>query len=103
MLPNFDMVGSPNHVRFVYDGDNSASPPGPGEPGPPGPGAIEALFHEYFVSLGLASRRDPVHGPLRLRAVHRRGHPIRRPVHRRRGIKTAEQSALFGGTAGIAL
>ena len=27
---NFDMVGSPNYVRFVYDGDNSAFPVGPG-------------------------------------------------------------------------
>ena len=26
---NFDMVGSPNYVRFVYDGDNSAFPVGP--------------------------------------------------------------------------
>jgi hypothetical protein len=30
---NFDMVGSPNFVRFVYDGDNSAFPPG-------GPGGV---------------------------------------------------------------
>jgi hypothetical protein len=27
---NVDMVGSPNYVRFVYDGDNSAFPVGPG-------------------------------------------------------------------------
>jgi Zn-dependent M28 family amino/carboxypeptidase len=27
---NFDMVGSPNYVRFVYDGDGSATEaPGP--------------------------------------------------------------------------
>jgi Zn-dependent M28 family amino/carboxypeptidase len=24
---NFDMVGSPNYVRFVYDGDGSLDPP----------------------------------------------------------------------------
>ena len=29
---NFDMVGSPNYVRFVYDGDNSAFPVGPARP-----------------------------------------------------------------------
>ena len=29
---NFDMIGSPNYVRFVYDGDNSAFPVGPASP-----------------------------------------------------------------------
>jgi Zn-dependent M28 family amino/carboxypeptidase len=53
---NFDMVGSPNFVRFVYDGDNSAFPVGPGvSAGPPGSGLIESLFVEYFGSKRLAS------------------------------------------------
>ena len=34
---NFDMIGSPNYVRFVYDGDNSKFPVGPNAAaGPPG-------------------------------------------------------------------
>ena len=40
--------------------------------------------------------------PLRLRPVHRGRHPGRRPVHRRRGPKTADEAALYGGVAGAA-
>jgi len=48
---NFDMVGSPNFVRFVYDGDGSHSSPA----GPPGSAFIEQVFVDYFNSQGLAS------------------------------------------------
>ena len=57
-MVNFDMVGSPNYVRFVYDGDNSDFPVGPGAAeGPPGSAYIEDLFIDYFNSQGLAN--DP--------------------------------------------
>jgi Zn-dependent M28 family amino/carboxypeptidase len=52
---NFDMLGSPNFVRFVYDGDGSAGLPGGA--GPPGSGYIEQVFLEYFAAVGLAN--DP--------------------------------------------
>jgi hypothetical protein len=81
---NFDMVGSPNYVRFVYDGDGSDTETA----GPPGSAQIEAIFNQYFAGQGLASeptafdgRSD--YGPFI--AVHRRGDPRRRPVHRGRG------------------
>ena len=45
------MVGSPNYVRFVYDGDGS----GDGPAGPPGSAQIEQIFTSYFASQGLAS------------------------------------------------
>ena len=45
------MLGSPNYVRFVYDGDGSDSEPA----GPPGSAQIEAIFTDYFASQGLAS------------------------------------------------
>ena len=48
---NFDMVGSPNYVRFVYDGDGSDEGPA----GPPGSAQIEQLFTSYFASQSLAS------------------------------------------------
>ena len=48
---NFDMIGSPNYARFVYDGDGSAF----GIKGPNGSGAIEGVFADYFESQGLAS------------------------------------------------
>jgi Zn-dependent M28 family amino/carboxypeptidase len=48
---NFDMVGSPNFVRFIYDGDGSAFD----LPGPEGSAAIEALFEDFYADRGLAS------------------------------------------------
>ena len=83
-MVNFDMVGSPNYVRFVYDGDNSAFPVGPGAAeGPPGSAYLETLFVDYFNAVGLANDR-PVQWPLGLRPVHRGRHPGRRAVHGRR-------------------
>ena len=41
---NFDMVGSPNYVRFVYDGNGSDSSPA----GPPGSAAIEDDLHQVL-------------------------------------------------------
>ena len=35
---NFDMLGSPNFVRFVYDGDGSATPDDTTDAGPAGSG-----------------------------------------------------------------
>lgn len=46
---NFDMIGSPNFVRFVHDGDGSRY----GNAGAPGSDALELFFHEYFDALGL--------------------------------------------------
>jgi Zn-dependent M28 family amino/carboxypeptidase len=50
---NFDMLGSPNYVRFVYDGDGSDTPTA----GPPGSAQIEQVFNDYFASQGLET--DP--------------------------------------------
>ncbi len=41
---NFDMVGSPNYVRFVYDGDGSDTEVA----GPPGSDAIEEDLHQVL-------------------------------------------------------
>ena len=78
---NFDMVGSPNFVRFVYDGDGSAF----GTTGPNGSARVEQVFLDYFASQGLADRADRVRRSLRLLRLHQQRHPRRRPVHRRRG------------------
>ncbi len=48
---NFDMVGSPNYVRFVYDGDASDTD----SLGSTGSGVVEDVFVDYFDSQGLAS------------------------------------------------
>ena len=100
---NFDMIGSPNFVRFVYDGDNSAFPVGPGAAdGPPGSGEIERVFHDYFAGVGLASAETPFsgrsdYGPFIAAGVDI---PAGGLFTGAEGVKTAEEAAIFGGTAG---
>jgi len=52
---NFDMVASPNFVRFVYDGNQSTYPAPMGVTVPPGSPEIEQTFHDYFASQALYS------------------------------------------------
>ena len=78
---NFDMIGSPNYFRGVYDGDGD----GFGIPGPPGSDAIEAQFEDFYARAWPGQRADRVRRSVRLRPVHRRRHPVRRAVHRCRG------------------
>jgi Zn-dependent M28 family amino/carboxypeptidase len=93
---NFDMLGSPNYVRFVYDGDGSAT----GASGPPGSAEIESIFNDYFAKQGLAT--DPTafdgrsdYGPFILVGI-----PAGGLFSGAEGVKTEEQAAVYGGTAG---
>ncbi len=98
---NFDMVGSPNFVRFVYDGDNSTFPAGTGiAAGPPGSGEIEAQFASYFASQGLASSPTPFNGRSDYGPFIAVGIPAGGLFTGAEGIKTAAQAAIYGGTAG---
>jgi Zn-dependent M28 family amino/carboxypeptidase len=103
MMLNFDMVGSPNYVRFVYDGDNSAFPPGPGAAvGPPGSAEIERVFADYFAAQNLASEETAFsgrsdYGPFIAPAVNI---PAGGLFTGAEGIKTAAQQAVYGGVAG---
>lgn len=100
---NFDMVGSPNYALFVYDGDNSAFPVGPGAAkGPAGSGQIEKLFHDYFESQGLPSAETPFSGRSDYGPFIAKGIPAGGLFTGAEGVKTASQAALFGGTAGVA-
>ena len=100
---NFDMIGSPNYVRFVYDGDNSAFPVGPGAAkGPVGSGSIEAAFHRYFSGVGLASSETPFSGRSDYGPFIAKGIPAGGLFTGAEGAKTAEQAAIYGGTAGEA-
>jgi Zn-dependent M28 family amino/carboxypeptidase len=102
-MVNFDMVGSPNYVRFVYDGDNSAFPVGPGAAaGPPGSAFIEDLFVDYFDSQGLASDPTPFSGRSDYGPFIAVGIPAGGLFTGAEGIKTAEQAAIYGGSAGVA-
>ncbi|WP_051442146.1 M20/M25/M40 family metallo-hydrolase [Arthrobacter sp. H14] len=100
---NFDMIGSPNYGRFVYDGDNSAFPVGPGAAeGPEGSGEIEQDFHDYFASQGLASGETAFSGRSDYGPFIAEGIPAGGLFTGAEGIKTEEQAALFGGQAGVA-
>jgi Zn-dependent M28 family amino/carboxypeptidase len=103
MYLNFDMVGSPNYVRFVYDGDNSAFPPGPGaEVGPPGSGDIEQTFHDYFTSQGLVSDETPFSGRSDYGPFIAEGIPSGGLFTGAEGVKTEAQADAYGGKAGVA-
>ncbi len=97
---NFDMIGSPNFVRFVYDGDLSDSPPPPSG-APAGSGQIEQLFNRYFDRQGLAyeptafdGRSD--YGPFITNGIAAGGLFTGAEVE-----KSAEQEEVFGGVTGL--
>ncbi len=93
---NFDMIGSPNFVRFVYDGDGSATSPA----GPPGSAFIEDVFVDYFNSQGLASAPTQFSGRSDYGPFIAVGIPAGGLFTGAEGIKTAGEAAIYGGTAG---
>jgi Zn-dependent M28 family amino/carboxypeptidase len=95
---NHDMVGSPNFVRFVYDGDGSAF----GTDGPSGSGRIEKVFVDYFTSQGLATEPTEFDGRSDYDAFINAGIPAGGLFTGAEGIKTAAQATVYGGTAGVA-
>jgi Zn-dependent M28 family amino/carboxypeptidase len=94
---NFDMVGSPNFVRFVYDGSGNIGPIGP-----EGSAEIEAVFHDYFEANGLASEPTAFDGRSDYQAFINNGIPAGGLFTGAEGIKTPSQAATYGGTAGVA-
>jgi Zn-dependent M28 family amino/carboxypeptidase len=93
---NFDMVGSPNYVRFIYDGDGSAFE----LPGPDGSGAIEALFEDFYAGRGLASEPTEIDFRSDYSAFFENDIPFGGVFTGAEDIKTPEQVAIYGGTAG---
>ena len=99
---NFDMMGSPNFVRFVYDGDGSGDPENP--VGPPGSDKIEQVFERFFEFRGLQTeptafdgRSD--YGPFIAEGINI---PAGGLFSGAEVLKTPEQAAIYGGTAGVA-
>jgi hypothetical protein len=96
---NFDMIGSPNFVRFVYDGDLSDSEPPPSG-APEGSAAIEEIFVDWFDAQGLASEPTEFSGRSDYGPFIEAGIPAGGLFTGAEGIKTEEQAAIYGGTAG---
>ena len=68
--------------------------------GPPGSGAIEKIFTDYFASQGLASEPTAFDGRSDYGPFIAVGIPAGGLFSGAEGIKTAEQAAIYGGTAG---
>ena len=97
---NFDMVGSPNHVFFVYDGDDSDATGAPA--GPPGSAQIEKTFEAFYTSRGLPYKGTDFSGRSDYGPFIAVGIPSGGLFTGAEGIKSAQEAALWGGTAGVA-
>lgn len=95
---NYDMLGSPNPVSFVYDGDGSDSDPA----GPAGSDEIERVFLDHFAALGLPSRSTAFDGRSDYGPFIDRGIPAGGLFSGAEALKTDGEAADFGGTAGEA-
>jgi Zn-dependent M28 family amino/carboxypeptidase len=96
---NFDMIGSPNHGFFIYDGDNSDGV-GAG-PGPAGSAAIEKTFQTFFNVRGIPTKGTDFSGRSDYGPFIANGIPAGGIFTGAEGFKTAEEAALWGGTAGV--
>lgn len=95
---NFDMVGSPNYVNFLYDGDDSDGA-GAG-PGPAGSAQIEDVFEKFFADRGQAVEGTDFDGRSDYGPFIEAGIPAGGTFTGAEGVKTEAQAATYGGTAG---
>jgi Zn-dependent M28 family amino/carboxypeptidase len=95
---NFDMISSPNAVNFLYDGDDSDST-GAG-PGPAGSAQIEGVLEKFFADRGQATEGTDFDGRSDYGPFIAAGIPAGGTFTGAEGIKTPEQAAKYGGTAG---
>ncbi|TFC96690.1 MULTISPECIES: M20/M25/M40 family metallo-hydrolase [Cryobacterium] len=93
---NFDMVASPNFVRFVYDGDGSSF----GTAGPNGSAQVEKVFLDYFASQGLAVEPTEFDGRSDYFGFIENGIPAGGLFTGAEDVKTDAEAVTYGGTAG---
>jgi len=98
VMLNFDMVGSPNPGWFVYDGDASDT----ASTGSTGSGVVEDVFVDFFESIGRETEPTAFDGRSDYDAFVAAGIPAGGLFTGAEDIKTAEQAAKWGGTAGDA-
>lgn len=106
---NYDMIGSPNFMRGVYDGDGSATADEDGDgvgdgAGPQGSAAIEYMFADYFESQDLASNATDFsgrsdYGPFIAEGIDI---PAGGLFTGAEGLKSEAQAEVYGGEAGVA-
>ncbi|MEU6728147.1 M28 family metallopeptidase [Nonomuraea wenchangensis] len=96
---NFDMIASPNYTFGIYDGDGDAF----GTSGPPGSDVIEEDFEKFFAGRGLPYTATAFTGRSDYGAFIAAGIPAGGLFTGAEVLKTAEEAAIFGGTAGAPL
>jgi Zn-dependent M28 family amino/carboxypeptidase len=98
---NFDMIGSPNYVRFVYDADVRTLPFEEDFP-PEGSGEIEDVFLEYFKSQNLDTESIPFDSRSDYLSFFDEGIPAGGIISGDADKKTVAQAATYGGVPGLA-
>jgi Zn-dependent M28 family amino/carboxypeptidase len=93
---NFDMIGSSNFIRGVYDGDGDDF----GLVGPPGSDAIEAMFEKHFAGKGLPSQGTEFSGRSDYQAFIENDIPAGGLFTGADGVKTEAEETMYGGVAG---
>ena len=96
---NYDMVGSPNYIFMVYDADESTFEAAPVIV-PPGSTAIEDLYESYYTMVGEPYDDTAFDGRSDYQAFIDAGIPSGGLFTGAEEPKTAEQQAIWGGTAG---
>lgn len=92
----FDMLGSDNSARLVYDGDGSAT----GVKGPKGSGAVEDVFTGYYAALGLPTDPTALDGRTDYASFSDLGIPVGGITSGAEEPKTPAQQQRYGGVAG---
>ncbi|QEO13341.1 M20/M25/M40 family metallo-hydrolase [Agromyces intestinalis] len=95
---NFDMIASPNFIYMVYDGDESGYPAP--VPVPEGSIQIEDLFESYFTALRIPYDDAEFSGRSDYEAFILNGIPAGGLFTGAEVVKTEQQAAIWGGTAG---
>jgi Zn-dependent M28 family amino/carboxypeptidase len=95
---NFDMLASPNFVRFVYDGNTDETEPPPGG-SPPGSDVIEREFLRYFRSQDLPTEPTAFDGRSDYGPFIAQGIPAGGLFSGAEVLKTPEQVEVYGGVA----
>jgi Zn-dependent M28 family amino/carboxypeptidase len=96
---NFDMIGSPNHFFGVYDGDESTFDQPDGFI-PAGSAQIEDTFERFYDATGTPYQDTAFSGRSDYGPFIAVGIPAGGLFTGAEGIKTPEEAALYGGTAG---
>jgi Zn-dependent M28 family amino/carboxypeptidase len=100
---NFDMLASPNHAKFVYDGDFSdTAPPATAPVVNPGAAYIERKFVNYFDSQDLPTEPTAFDGRSDYKPFQDNGIAAGGLFSGAEVAKSAAQVEKWGGTAGLA-